>query len=559
MPETIANGRTKSRDVTEGFRRAAARSYLRAVGLDDADFSKPMVGIASSWNQVTPCNAHLDQLALEAQRGAQEAGAAALIFSTIAVSDGVAMGHEGMRASLVSRETIADSVELMMHAERLDGSVSIAGCDKSLPGMLMAAARQDLPNVFCYGGTIMPGRYKGRDINIQDVFEGIGAVAQGTMDEGELREIEKRACPGAGSCGGMFTANTMATASEALGMALTGSATAPAVSEDRRKWARRSGQALVGLLERGVTPSQIMTREAFENAIAVVNACGGSTNAVLHLLAIAHEAEVDLRIDDFNRIGQGVPHLVDIKPSGRYVMADLHRAGGVPVVMRELLDRGLLNGDCLTVSGRTLGEELEHAESPDGDVVHGVDDAIDHNGGLVILRGTLAPDGAVLKASAASRRFHQGPARVYSSGDEAMDAVVAGQIVAGDVIVIRQEGPRGGPGMPEMLGVTAAVTGAGLGDTVALITDGRFSGATRGFCVGHITPEAVDAGPIGLIREGETVTIDLEKRTIDLDVDATELDRRRAAYVVPEPRYPRGALAKYARLVGSASYGAVLD
>ena len=559
MPETIANGRTKSRDVTEGFRRAAARSYLRAVGLDDADFSKPMVGIASSWNQVTPCNAHLDQLALEAQRGAQEAGAAALIFSTIAVSDGVAMGHEGMRASLVSRETIADSVELMMHAERLDGSVSIAGCDKSLPGMLMAAARQDLPNVFCYGGTIMPGRYKGRDINIQDVFEGIGAVAQGTMDEAELTEIEKRACPGAGSCGGMFTANTMAAASEALGMALTGSATAPAVSEDRRKWARRSGQALVGLLERGVTPRQILTREAFENAIAVVNACGGSTNAVLHLLAIAHEAEVELRIDDFNRIGQSIPHLVDIKPSGRYVMADLHRAGGVPVVMRELLDRGLLNGDCLTVSGRPLGEELEDAEAPDGDVVHPIDDAIDHNGGLVILRGSLAPDGAVLKASAASRRFHQGPARVYSSGDAAMDAVVANQIVAGDVIVIRQEGPRGGPGMPEMLGVTAAVSGAGLGDSVALITDGRFSGATRGFCVGHITPEAVDGGPIGLIREGETVTIDLETRTIDLGVDAAELELRRVAYVAPEPRYPRGALAKYARLVGSASYGAVLD
>ncbi len=357
----------------------------------------------------------------------------------------------------------------------------------------------------------------------------------------------------------MFTANTMATVSEALGMALTGSATAPAVSEDRRKWARRSGQALVGLLERGVTPRQILTREAFENAIAVVNACGGSTNAVLHLLAIAHEAEVDLRIDDFNRIGQRVPHLVDIKPSGRFVMADLHRAGGVPVVMRELLERGLLAGDCLTVSGRTLGEEVEDAEAPDGEVVRPFDQAIDHNGGLIILRGSLAPDGAVLKASAASRRSHQGPARVYSSGDEAMDAVVAGQIVAGDVIVIRQEGPRGGPGMPEMLGVTAAVTGAGLGDTVALITDGRFSGATRGFCVGHITPEAVDGGPIGLIRDGETVSIDLEARTIDLDVDADELERRRAAYVAPEPRYPRGALAKYARLVGSASTGAVLD
>jgi dihydroxy-acid dehydratase len=554
---SAGNGRPRSRDVTEGFRRAPARAMLRAVGFQEEDFGKPQVAIASSWNQVTPCNLHLDRLAVAAQEAANAAGAISLIFTTIAVSDGISMGHEGMRASLVSREAIADSCELVMHAERLDGSVNIAGCDKSLPGMLMAQARLDLPSVFLYGGTIMPGRLRGRDLNIQDVFEAVGAVARGSMTVAELTEIEQHACPGAGSCGGMFTANTMATAAEALGMALPGSSSAPAISDARIDWARRSGEAVVGLLEKGITPRQIMTKTAFENAIAAVNACGGSTNAVLHLLAIAHEARVDLTLDDFNRIGKRTPHLADLKPGGQYVMADLHRVGGTQPILKELLDAGLIDGDALTVTGRTMGEELEDVGSVDGTIVHPIDRPVHTDGGLSVLRGSLAPNGAVVKVAATQQRSFRGPARVFSSEEEAMDAVVEGRIVAGDCIVIRDEGPRGGPGMREMLGVTGAVTGAGLGETCCLVTDGRFSGATRGFCIGHVCPESVEGGPIGLVADGDIIVVDVENHQLDLEVDDAELARRRADWSPREPRYTSGVLAKYAKLVGPAEFGAV--
>jgi dihydroxy-acid dehydratase len=532
---------------------------LRAVGLGEDDFSKYQIGIASSWNQVTPCNYHLDKLAYAAQEGVRDAGAVGLIFTTISVSDAISMGHEGMRASLVSREVIADSVELVMHAERLDASVTIAGCDKSLPGMLMAAARLDLASVFVYGGTIMPGRVRGRDVNIQDVFEAVGSAAKGTTSPAALLELERHACPGVGSCAGMFTANTMAAAAEAIGMSLPGSASPPAISDDRMQVARRSGEAAVRLAEQGITARKIMTRKAFENAIVTVNACGGSTNAVLHLLAIAHEARVDLTIDDFNKIGKPVPHLADLKPGGRYVMADVHKIGGIPVVMRELLDAGLLHGDALTVSGRTMEEELAGAQEPDGRVVHARAEALHEGGGLAVLRGSLAPDGAVLKVAATSSRRFEGPARVFDEESDAMDAVTSGAIAAGDVIVIRNEGPRGGPGMREMLGVTAAVHGAGLGDHVALVTDGRFSGATRNLCIGHVAPESVNGGPIGLVHEGDGILIDLENLVLDLNVPEAELDRRRAGYQAREPRYPTGALGRYAKLVGSASAGAILD
>jgi dihydroxy-acid dehydratase len=532
---------------------------LRAVGLGEDEFSKHQIGIASSWNQVTPCNYHLDKLAYAAQEGVRDAGAVGLIFTTIAVSDAISMGHEGMRASLVSREVIADSVELVMHAERLDGSVTIAGCDKSLPGMLMAAARLDLASVFVYGGTIMPGRVRGRDVNIQDVFEAVGGVSSGATSTAELAELERHACPGAGSCAGMFTANTMAAAAEAIGMSLPGSAAPPAVSGERLQVARRSGEAAVRLAENGLTARKIMTREAFENAIVTVNACGGSTNAVLHLLAIAHEARVDLTIDDFNRIGKRVPHLADLKPAGRFVMADVYRVGGIPVVMKELLDAGLLHGDALTVSGRTMAEELADAPGPDGTVLHARDDALHEGGGLAVLRGSLAPDGAVLKVAATNSRRFEGPAKVFDEEKDAMDAVTSGGIAKGDVIVIRNEGPRGGPGMREMLGVTAAVHGAGLGDHVALVTDGRFSGATRNLCVGHVAPESVGGGPIGLVRDGDRILIDLEALRLDLDVPETVLAERRAGYAAPDPRYPTGALGRYAKLVGSASAGAILD
>ncbi len=558
----MTDRKLRSRDVTDGMERAPARAMLRAVGMGDDDWEKPQIAVASSWNEVTPCNLPLSRLARSAKEGVRRAGGFPIEFTTIAVSDGISMGHEGMRASLVSREVIADSVELVVHAERLDAMVLLAGCDKSLPGMLMAAARLDLPAVFVYGGTILPGYLAdGTAVTIQDVFEGVGACALGRITRERLDEIERNACPGEGSCGGMFTANTMAAAAEALGMALPSSASAPAVDTRRAMLAEDSGEAVVRLLDLRLTARRILTREAFDNAIAVVMALGGSTNAVLHLLAIAHEARVDLTLDDFDRIGRSVPHLADVKPFGRYVMSDVDRVGGVPVVLRHLLDAGLLHGDALTVTGRTVAENLADLApaTPDGDVVHPLTAPIHPTGGLSILRGTLAPDGAVVKTAGMDALVFEGPARVFDGEAAAMDAVTSGAINPGEVVVIRWEGPRGGPGMREMLAVTAAVKGAGLGSDVALLTDGRFSGATFGLCVGHVAPEAADGGPIALVADGDLVTLDVPNRRLDLHVDAGELDRRRSAWRPLPPRYERGALAKYARLVSSASRGAVCD
>ncbi|MDP9022785.1 MAG: dihydroxy-acid dehydratase [Actinomycetota bacterium] len=556
----MADPRHRSREVTEGFRRAPARAMLRAVGMTDEDFAKPQVGVASSWNEVTPCNLPLDRLAKQAKEGIRDAGGFPIEFVTVAVSDGIAMGHEGMRASLVSREVIADSVETVMHAERLDGMVTFAGCDKSLPGMVMAGVRLNVPTVFLYGGSILPGQLHGRDITIQDVFEAVGAHGRGAMSDDELAAIEHNACPGEGSCAGMFTANTMASAIEGLGLCLPGSASPPAPDPRRDDLARHSGAAVVALLEAGIRARDIVTRAALENALSVVMAVGGSTNAVLHLLAIAREAEVDFTLDDFDRIGRRVPHIADTKPAGRFVMTDLDRIGGVPVVMRELLGAGLLHGDALTVTGRTVEDNLRQLDppAPDGQVVRRVSDPIHADGGLAILRGSLAPDGAVVKVAGIPPEQHrfEGTARVFDGEQGAMEAVLTGSIGDGDVIVIRWEGPKGGPGMREMLAVTAAVKGAGLGTSVALVTDGRFSGATHGFCIGHVAPEAADGGPIALVNNGDRISIDVPSRTMDLHVDAAELARRRARWEPLEPRYTRGVLAKYARTVRSASEGA---
>jgi dihydroxy-acid dehydratase len=555
MPSTTA--RPRSTEVTAGRDRAGARSMLRAVGFTDDDFERPQVGVASSWNEVTPCNIHLDKLADAAKAGVRLAGGVPLEFGTIAVSDAIAMGHEGMKASLVSREVIADSVELMMHAERLDGLVAIAGCDKSLPGMLMACARLDLPAVFIYGGTILPGHFRGRDVTVQDCYEGVGAVAAGTMTQADLDELERVACPGAGSCAGMYTANTMSVAAEALGMALPGSATPPAVSERRAELARRTGEAVVALLARDLRPRQIMTRAAFLNAAAVVMATAGSTNAVLHLLAIAHEARVELSLDDFDAVSRRVPHIVDMRPGGRYVMADLDRVGGLPVVLRELLAAGLVDGDALTVSGRTLAENLAGAADPDGEVVRRVASPIAREGGLAVLRGSLAPAGSLVKIPGNDNLSFRGTAKVFDSEEDCFAAVTGGRVAKGDVLVIRYEGPKGGPGMREMLAVTGAIKGAGLGRDVVLVTDGRFSGATWGACIGHVAPEAWDGGPIALVADGDTIALDVASRRIELEVDDAELERRRAAWKRPAPHYSSGVLAKYARLVGGADQGAV--
>ena len=549
----------RSKDVTEGFERAPARSMLRAVGMQDADFKKPQIGIASSWNEITPCNMSLRRLAEKAKEGVFAAGGFPMTFNTISVSDGISMGHEGMRASLVSREIIADSVECVMHAERLDGSVTLAGCDKSLPGMLMAAARLDLANVFVYNGSIMPGNLNGKDLTIQDVFEGVGACALGKITESELGEIERAACPGEGACGGMFTANTMSSVAEALGMALPGSASAPAIDSRRDDDAYAAGEAVVNLIRLGITARDIMTKKAFENAITIVMALGGSTNAILHLLAIAHEANVDLTIDDYNRIGDKTPHLADVKPFGRYVMNDLDKIGGVPVVMKALLDAGLIHGDELTVTGKTVAENLAkiNPPDPDGKIIHAVNNPIHKTGGLVILKGSLAPEGAVIKAASIESPIFEGTAKVFDDEKFAMDAVTHGKIVKGDVVVIRYEGPKGGPGMREMLAVTAAIKGAGLGKDVMLITDGRFSGATAGFCIGHVAPEATDGGPIALAQTGDKIRLDLEARRLDLLVDEAELEKRRATWKPAAPRYTTGILGKYAKLVGSSAKGAV--
>jgi len=557
----------RSGEVTEGNTRAPARAMLRAVGMTDADWTKPQVGVASSWNEVTPCNMPLARLAARAKDGVRAAGGFPLEFTTIAVSDGISMGHEGMRASLVSRELIADSVECMMHAERLDAMVTLAGCDKSLPGMLMAAARLDLPTVFVYGGSILPGHLPGRveqpgdALDIVSVFEAVGANAAGTLSDDELALIERHACPSEGACAGMFTANTMASVGEALGMSLLGSASAPAPDERRDGFAYRSGEAVVRLLELGIRPRQILTKAAFENAIAVVNALGGSTNAVLHLLAIAHEARVELDLDDFNRIGRRVPHIADTKPHGRYHMADIDRIGGVPVVMKALLDAGLLNGDALTVSGRTMGAELESLDppAPDGEVIHPLSSPVHAEGGLAVLRGSLAPRGGVVKIAGIDVLQFEGPARVFDGEDAAMEAILAGDIQPGSVVVIRYEGPKGGPGMREMLAVTGAMKGAGRGADCALVTDGRFSGGTHGFCIGHVAPEAVDGGPIAFVRDGDRIVIDVPGRTVDVDLTPAELERRRESWKVPTPRYTSGVLAKYARLAQGAERGAVTE
>lgn len=568
MPTTdsasTADIKPRSRDVTDGLEKAAARGMLRAVGMGDEDFAKPQIGVASSWNEITPCNLSLDRLAKAVKEGVFSAGGYPLEFGTISVSDGISMGHEGMHFSLVSREVIADSVETVMQAERLDGSVLLAGCDKSLPGMLMAAARLDLASVFLYAGSILPGVAKlsdgsEREVTIIDAFEAVGACARGLMPREDVDAIERAICPGEGACGGMYTANTMASAAEALGMSLPGSAAPPATDRRRDGFARRSGAAVVELLRRGITARDILTKEAFENAIAVVMAFGGSTNAVLHLLAIAHEADVELSLDDFSRIGSKVPHLADVKPFGRHVMSHVDHIGGVPVVMKALLDAGLLRGDCLTVTGATVAENLAEIAppDPDGKVLRALSNPIHPTGGITILRGSLAPEGAVVKSAGFDSDVFEGTARVFDGERAALDALEDGTITKGDAVVIRYEGPKGGPGMREMLAITGAIKGAGLGKDVLLLTDGRFSGGTTGLCVGHIAPEAVDAGPIAFLQDGDRIRLDVANHVLDVLTDPAEFESRRKDFTPPEPRYKTGVLAKYVKLVSSAAIGAV--
>jgi len=547
-----------SQDVTEGPTKAGARAMLRALGLTDADFEKVQIGLVSAGNEVTPCNLSGPRLCQAAKTGVSDHGGVGFIFTTIAVSDGISMGHEGMRSSLVSREVIADSVELVMHGERFDGMVSIAGCDKSLPGMLMAAARTNLPSVFLYGGSSRPGRHRDQDISIVDVFQAIGAYSTGEIDLDELGQIERNACPGIGSCAGMFTANTMASVGEAIGMSLPGSAAVPADDSRLDDFARRSGEAVMNLLERNIRPRQIMTRPAFENAIATVMALGGSTNAVLHLLAIAHEAGVELNLEDFDRISQRTPHLGDLKPFGRFHMVDLDRIGGVPVVLRVLLDAGLLHGDTLTVTGATMAENLAEVAFPsDQAVIRAPSAPISSEGGIAILRGNLAPEGAVVKTAGIELDIFEGPARVFNGEQLALDALFEHRLNPGDVVVIRTEGPKGGPGMREMLQITAAIKGAGLGRDVLLITDGRFSGGTTGLCIGHVAPESEVGGPLALVEEGDRIRVSIADRRLDLLLDENALSDRRANWKPQPPRYSTGALAKYARLVGSPETGAV--
>lgn len=554
----MARSGRPSLEVTRGPSRAPHRAMLRATGFTDEDFDKVQVGIASAWNEVTPCNIGLDGLEIDAKEGVAAAGGIGIRFNTIAVSDAIAMGHEGMRASLASREIIADSVELVAFAEKFDGLVTLAGCDKSLPGMLMASARMDLPSVFVYGGTIMPGKHEDHDVTIQDVFEAVGAHAAGQMSDEELDALEHEACPGAGSCGGMFTANTMAAVAEGLGMSIPGSASPPSIDRRRHDFARQAGELAVSVIENDLTPSKILTKEAFENAIAIALALGGSTNMVLHLLAIANEARVDLALDDIDRVARRTPVLADLKPAGKYVMFDLDQAGGVPVVMKELLDAGLVHGDCITVTGKTVAENLANIGLNGSErVVKPVSSPIHETGGIVILRGSLAPDGAVAKVVGHPDYKFRGPARVFDDEQSCFDAVTAGAIKKGDVIVIRNEGPRGGPGMREMLAVTAAVAGAGLGDDVALLTDGRFSGATHGLMIAHVAPESVDGGPIAIVKDDDMISIDVPARKLDIEIDEDEVKARFEFWEPMAPRYTWGALAKYASLVSSSAQGAV--
>ncbi|WP_201613946.1 dihydroxy-acid dehydratase [Gulosibacter hominis] len=565
MAEHEIDMKPKSRAVTDGIEATAARGMLRAVGMGDDDWDKPQIGVASSWNEITPCNLSLDRLAQAAKEGVHSAGGYPLQFGTVSVSDGISMGHEGMHFSLVSREVIADSVEVVMEAERLDGSVLLAGCDKSLPGMLMAAARLKLPSVFLYAGTIMPGHVRlsdgtvKDDVTIIDAFEAVGACKAGLMSEEDRKKIEEAICPGEGACGGFYTANTMAAVAEALGLSVPGSAAPPSADRRRDYYARKSGEAIVNQLRLGITTADILTKKAFENAIAVVMCMGGSTNAVLHLLAIAREAEVDLTLDDFNRIADRVPHLADMKPFGKYVMNDVDHVGGIPVVMKALLDEGLIHGDALTCTGKTVAENLEelNPDPLDGEVIHTLDNPIHATGGLSVLSGSLAPEGAVVKSAGFDLEVFEGPARVFEREREAMDALTRGEIKHGDVVVIRYEGPKGGPGMREMLAITAAIKGAGLGKDVLLLTDGRFSGGTTGLCIGHVAPEASDGGPIAFVRDGDLIRVNIAARTIDLLVDEAELATRQEGWEPLPPRYTRGVLAKFAKLVRSASEGAI--
>ncbi len=562
----MAEMKPRSKDVTDGIERAPARGMLRAVGMGDEDFSKPQIGIASSWNEITPCNLSLDRLAKASKEGVFKAGGFPMQFGTISVSDGSSMGHEGMHFSLVSREIIADSVEAVMNAERLDGMVNFAGCDKSLPGMLMAAARLDVASVFVYAGSILPGNVtlsdgSNRDVTIIDAFEAVGACARGLMSEEDVDRIERAICPGEGACGGMYTANTMASAAEAMGMSLPGSAAPPSVDRRRDAFSIASGEAVVELIRQGITTRDIITKKSLENAIAVVMAFGGSTNAVLHLLAIAHEANVDLTLADFQRIGAKVPLLADVKPFGRYVMSDVDKVGGVPVIMRALYDAGLIHGDCMTVTGKTVAENLAAIPSPDPDgvILHAVQNPIGGVGGITILEGSLAPEGAVCKTAGIPVDVFEGPAKVFERERAAMDALENGNIQAGDVVIIRYEGPKGGPGMREMLMITGAIKGAGLGKDVLLITDGRFSGGTTGLCVGHVSPEASDGGPIAFVENGDRVRIDIPSGRLDLLVDDSVLQERKNNWKIVPHKYDRGVLHKYAKLVGSASKGAVCD
>ncbi len=557
----MPNMKPRSHVVTDGMERAPQRGMLRAVGMGDEDWVKPQIGIASSWNEITPCNMSLDRLAKASKEGVLAAGGFPMQFGTISVSDGISMGHEGMHFSLVSREIIADSVETVMNAERFDGMVTFAGCDKSLPGMMMAAARLDVASVFVYAGSTLPGQVDGKDVTIIDAFEAVGACARGLITKDRVDQIERAICPGEGACGGMYTANTMAAIGEALGLSLPGSAAPPAVDRRRDTYAIQSGEAVVNLIRLGITTRMILTKKAFENAITILMALGGSTNAVLHLLAIAHEAEVDLTLEDFNRIGAKVPLLGDLKPFGKFVMTDLDRVGGIPVVLKILLDAGYLHGDVLTVTGKTMAENLADINPPfpDGVVVHPADRPLSKDVGITILGGSLAPEGAVCKTAGIGIDSFEGPARVFEREQAAMDAVENGTIKAGDVVVIRYEGPKGGPGMREMLMVTGAIKGAGLGKSTLLLTDGRFSGGSTGLCVGHISPEAVDGGPIAFIKDGDIVRIDTVKRTLDLLVDPAELEARKIGWEPLKHKYTRGVLAKFSKLVGSASKGAVCE
>ena len=555
----MPNMKPRSGVVTDGLERAPARGMLRAVGMGDEDWVKPQIGIASSWNEITPCNMSLDRLAKASKEGVFAAGGFPMQFGTISVSDGISMGHEGMHFSLVSREVIADSVETVMQAERFDGMVTFAGCDKSLPGMMMAAARLDVASVFVYAGSTLPGQVDGQDVTIIDAFEAVGACARGLITKDRVDQIERAICPGEGACGGMYTANTMAAIGEALGLSLPGSSAPPAVDSRRDAYAVKSGEAVVNLIRLGITTRQILSKKAFENAITILMALGGSTNAVLHLLAIAHEAEVDLTLDDFHRIGSKVPLLGDLKPFGKFVMTDLDRVGGIPVVLKILLDAGFLHGDTLTVTGKTMAENLADINPPfpDGVVVHPANSPLSKDVGITILGGSLAPEGAVSKTAGIGIDSFEGPARVFEREQSAMDAIEDGTVKAGDVVVIRYEGPKGGPGMREMLMVTGAIKGAGLGKSVLLLTDGRFSGGSTGLCVGHIAPEAVDGGPIAFIKDGDRIRIDTVNRTLDLLVDAAEVEKRKAGWKPLPHKYTRGVLAKYCKVVGSASKGAV--